>query len=241
MNEAVWHDVECGGYSDDLSAWEELAATHGDLVLELGAGTGRVALYLARRGYRVEAVDLVPELVTALSDRAAAEGLPVTARVGDVRSLEVEPGAYSLVIGATQLIQLMGGPAGRGPALEGIARALAPGGVAALGIVEGSVEIGDGAPDILPDVREVDGYVHSSLPLGIRTDDGQLVVHRLRQTVSPDGTLTEAEHLDQLDLLDAGTLIDEASAAGLEWVRTITVEESDRYVGSSILLLARGS
>ena len=103
------------------------------------------------------------------------------------------------------------------------------------------MEIGDGAPDILPDVREVDGYVHSSLPLGIRTNDGQLVVHRLRQTVSPDGTLTEAEHLDQLDLLDAGTLIDEASAAGLEWVRTITVEESDRYVGSSILLLARGS
>ena len=214
MSTAIWHDVECGGYADDLSTWEELAASHGEPILELGAGTGRVALHLARRGYRVDAIDLVPELVTALGERAAAEGLPVAAHAGDVRKLDVDAGAYALVIGATQLIQLLDGPAGRAAALEGIARALAPGGVAALGIVEGRIEIGDGAPDILPDVREVDGYVHSSLPLGIRTDDTQLVVHRLRQTVAPDGTLTEAEHLDQLDLLDAETLTDEASAPG---------------------------
>ncbi len=237
----IWHDVECSGYADDLPTLEELAERHGEPILELGAGTGRVALHLARRGHRVDAVELVPDLVVELGERAASERLDVTARVGDVRRLDVEAGAYPLVIGATQLIQLLGGPAGRGAALEGIARALAPGGVAALAIVEGPITVGDSAPEVLPDVREVDGYVHSSLPLGIDADDAQLEVHRLRQTIAPDGTLTEDEHIDHLDLLDAEVLADEARGAGLDEVGTIAVTESDRYVGSSIVLLAKGS
>jgi SAM-dependent methyltransferase len=237
----IWHDVECGGYADDLPALQELAGRHGGPVLELGAGTGRVALYLARRGHRVEAIDLVPELVAALNQRAAGEGLDVVARVCDVRSLEVEPGAYPLVIGATQLIQLLGGPAARAGALAGIARALAPGGVAALAIVEGPITVGEGAPEVVPDVREVEGYVHSSLPLGISADNARLVVHRLRQTVAPDGDLSEIEHTDYLDVLDAETLTAEAAAVGLKSAGTMAVPESDRYVGSSIVLLARES
>jgi SAM-dependent methyltransferase len=237
--ETIWHDVECGGYADDLPALEDLARRHGDPILELGAGTGRVALHLARRGHRVDAIDLVGELVAELGERAAAEALPVTARVGDVRDLDVEAGTYPLVIGATQLIQLLGGPAGRAAALAGIYRALAPGGVAALAIVEGQITVGDGAPEVLPDVRELDGYVHSSLPLGIRSDDARLEVHRLRQTVAPDGTLTEAEHFDHLDLLDAEVLAAEAGSAGLEQVGAVAVAESERYVGSSIVLLRK--
>lgn len=239
-SETIWHDVECGGYADDLPVLSELAGRFGGPVLELGAGTGRVALHLARRGHRVEAIDVVPELVAELRDRAATEGLEVTATLGDARSLDVEPGRYPLVIGATQLIQLLGGPPGRAAALAGIARALAPEeGVAALAIVEGSITVGEGAPEVVPDVREVDGYVHSSLPLGISVDDDSLAVHRLRQTVAPDGNLTETEHTDRLDVLDAETLIAEAAGAGLRSAGTIAVAETDRYVGSSIVLLER--
>ena len=25
----IWHDVECGGYAEDLSLWRSLAADHG--------------------------------------------------------------------------------------------------------------------------------------------------------------------------------------------------------------------
>lgn len=239
MSTVIWHDVECGSYADDLGPWEELAARHGEPILELGAGTGRVALHLARRGHRVDGIDIEPELVAELGERAASGGLEVTARLGDVCSLDVAAGTYRLVIGATQLIQLLGGPTSRASALEGIARALAPDGVAALGIVEGQVTVGDGAPDILPDVREVDGYVHSSLPLGIDSDDARLEVYRLRQTVSPDGDLTETEHIDRLDVLDVETLAAEARGAGLELAGTIAVVESDRYVGSSIVLFRR--
>ena len=49
---AVWHEVECGGYAADLPVWERLADAAGGAVLELGCGTGRVALRLASRGNR---------------------------------------------------------------------------------------------------------------------------------------------------------------------------------------------
>ncbi len=40
----VWHDIECSAYRADLPLWRELAAEYGDPILDVGAGTGRVAL-----------------------------------------------------------------------------------------------------------------------------------------------------------------------------------------------------
>ena len=67
----------------------------------------------------------------------------------------------------------------------------------------------------LPDVREVDGWVYSSLPLETVVGNGEIVVRRLRQTVSPEGELSE--ELDEIWLcaLSAGALEREAEAAGL--------------------------
>ena len=49
----VWHDLECGGYDEDLPLWRELAAARAAPVLDVGAGTGRVALDLAAPGHEV--------------------------------------------------------------------------------------------------------------------------------------------------------------------------------------------
>ena len=70
---AIWHDLECGGYGEDLALWRALAASAGDPVLEVGAGTGRVALTLARAGHRVTALDNDPELVSELTRRVAED------------------------------------------------------------------------------------------------------------------------------------------------------------------------
>ena len=43
----VWQDVECASYDADLPLWRELAAAAAGPVLDLGCGTGRVALDLS--------------------------------------------------------------------------------------------------------------------------------------------------------------------------------------------------
>ncbi|MET8968691.1 class I SAM-dependent methyltransferase [Streptomyces hydrogenans] len=73
------------------------APTPGQL-LELGCGTGTNAVYLARRGWRVTAVDLVDRAVRQASEKAAAAGADVRVLCGDATRLdEVEaPGPYDL-------------------------------------------------------------------------------------------------------------------------------------------------
>ncbi|HYX76124.1 MAG TPA: class I SAM-dependent methyltransferase [Gaiellaceae bacterium] len=61
--------------------------------LELGIGTGRIALPLAERGVRVEGIDLSPDMVAQLRSKPGGEELPVaigdfsTTRVGSTFSL----------------------------------------------------------------------------------------------------------------------------------------------------------
>ena len=76
MNEAViWHDVENGGYDVDLPLWRRLAQRAGGPVLDLGAGTGRVALALAEDGHDVTALDSDPDLIEEL-DQVPAKVKP---------------------------------------------------------------------------------------------------------------------------------------------------------------------
>ncbi|MFM9139047.1 MAG: hypothetical protein ACKOTH_00540, partial [Solirubrobacterales bacterium] len=52
---AIWHEVECGGYEADMALWERLAARFPGPILDVGSGTGRVALRLATAGASVVA------------------------------------------------------------------------------------------------------------------------------------------------------------------------------------------
>lgn len=71
---------------------QTLGATPGS-VLELGAGSGRVSLELARAGLRVTAVDSSDEMLTSLRERLTREPIAVQRRVsvvrGDMRDLDL--------------------------------------------------------------------------------------------------------------------------------------------------------
>lgn len=69
---AHYYDLENAGFTEDLGFWLELAEAHGDPVLELGCGTGRVLLYLARRGHAVSGVDNSPEMLARLRQKLEA-------------------------------------------------------------------------------------------------------------------------------------------------------------------------
>jgi SAM-dependent methyltransferase len=56
--------------------------------LELGIGTGRIALPLSRRGVRVHGIDLSPAMVARLRAKPGADGISVT--IGDFATTRVE-------------------------------------------------------------------------------------------------------------------------------------------------------
>jgi SAM-dependent methyltransferase len=69
--------------------------------LDLGCGTGRDAVYLARQGWSVTAVDAVPKALDAARKRGREAGVDVDFRLGDVTRLEqlgLESAAYDLVL-----------------------------------------------------------------------------------------------------------------------------------------------
>lgn len=118
------------GYPDpgeDLSALTASGVPETATVVDLGAGTGQFALAAARRFASVIAVDVSPQMVRLLRDRAAAEGLDNLACV-EAGFLTFEPGTpVGAVFTRNALHHLP--DFWKAIALERIARMLPPGGV----------------------------------------------------------------------------------------------------------------
>jgi SAM-dependent methyltransferase len=227
MSVVVWHEAECGGYEADLSLWEDLAAERDGPILELGCGAGRVLSHLRRRGHETFGLD---------SDAALIESLP-NAELGDARDFELGR-QFALILAPMQLVQLLTGAVDRESCFRCVAAHLAPGALAAFAIVEGMPEPVDPSPP-LPDTREVDGWVYSSLPIEAHVRDGEIRVRRLRQTVSPEGELAEELHELSLRELDATTLEEEAWRSGLAPAGRRVVPPTADHVGSTVVLMEK--
>jgi SAM-dependent methyltransferase len=233
--EVIWHDVECGSYSADLTLWEELAAAGGGEVLDLGCGTGRVALHLARRGHRVVGVDCDAGLLTALDRRA--EDLAVQTLNADAREFELDR-QVPLALAPMQTLQLLEGPGDRAACLRRVAAALSPGGRFAAAILE-EMPPPDDSPPPLPDVREVDGWVYSSLAVEAAIGPDEIIIHRLRQIVSPAGELDEEPNRVRIETFSAAQLEEEAATAGLTPVERRQIGATDIHVGSTVVVLGK--
>jgi SAM-dependent methyltransferase len=237
VDHVIWHDVECGGYAADLPLWRALAAEAGGPVLDLGAGTGRVTLDLARRGIEVHALDLDAELLAALRDRAAETGaeVDVETHVADARDFDLGL-RFALVVAPMQTVQLLGGPAGRARMLRCVAAHLAPGGRFAAALT-GELEDYDAALAPVPDIREVAGVVYASRPVAIRDDGDGFILERVREKVTADGRHEAAEDRVRLDHVAPATLEAEGRAAGLGVEPRLAVPETDDHVGSQVVVL----
>ena len=240
----IWHDLECGAYAEDLPLWRSLAASRGDPVLDVGAGTGRVTLDLVAAGYRVTALDRDPELLDALErrlgDNSRIAGDISQTVIADARDFDLGERRFPLVIVPMQTIQLLGGAEGRGRFLRCAHRHLTPGGLLAAAIAEvlELYEVVDGFEMPLPDVREYDGVVYSSQPTAVRTERGGFVLERQRETVAPKGERTVEQNLIRLDGLTARGLEREGRAAGFTPAGRATVHATTDYSGSEVVMLS---
>jgi SAM-dependent methyltransferase len=122
--EAKWPELFAPAAVDPVVDF--LAGLAGDgAVLELGIGTGRIALPLARRGVPVHGIDLSPDMVAELRARPGAAAVGVT--VGDFATTRVD-GRFRLAYLVRNTIMNLTSQDAQVACFQNVAAHLEPGG-----------------------------------------------------------------------------------------------------------------
>ena len=123
------YDESTGPYFDAAvieTTVDFLAELAGDgAALELGIGTGRIALPLTRRGVRVHGIDLSPDMVAQLRAKPGGDGIPVT--IGDFATTRLD-GAFTLAYLVFNTINNLTTQGAQASCFENVAEHLEPGG-----------------------------------------------------------------------------------------------------------------
>src|SRR4051812_4768658 len=136
--DAALYDYEYRRRRADVTFYRELAnQRRADRVLELGAGSGRVTIPLARDGHHVVAVDQSKAMLGKLRARVAALSQSAAARVkvvaGDLRDFSVG-GKFPLVIAAFNVLEHLYTRGELDACLRRVSAHLAPGGAFAFDV-----------------------------------------------------------------------------------------------------------
>jgi SAM-dependent methyltransferase len=225
----IWHDLECGRYVADLAFWSALAAQRGAPVLDVGAGTGRVALSLARAGHEVLALECDPALAAELERRAA--GLAVRVLLADACDFAL-PAPVPLVVVPMQTVHLL---RDRDAFLRRARAALGTGGTLAVALLGDGVEPFEIELD--PDAVELAGVRYESAPTALRREGGAVVIERRRSRIAASGAPRRHDDVVRLRELDAGALAREAGAHRFALEAVHRIAPTGEHAGSEIVLL----
>lgn len=91
------YDLHLDGYTADRDFYVRLAGA-GLRVLELGSGTGRIAIPCSENGCRVVGVDLLPDMIEVARAKAAGKKVRIDWICGDFLDAAV-PGTHDLILG----------------------------------------------------------------------------------------------------------------------------------------------
>ena len=96
--DAAYYDAIHGSFRDDTGLWLSFAGRTDRPVLEVGCGTGRIALALARAGHTVTGIDPSPAMLAVARQKAEDDAFEVTFIEGATLELALETEHYGLVI-----------------------------------------------------------------------------------------------------------------------------------------------
>ena len=133
------YDLDLVEDPGDLDLYLALAARTGGPVLEIAAGSGRVAVPLAEAGFAVTAVDIDEAMLSRLASAGAQAGPHVSGRIepvaADLVGLKLPGGAgFRLAILALNSILLLNTRETQVAAIETLAHHLVPGGIAVVDV-----------------------------------------------------------------------------------------------------------
>jgi ubiquinone/menaquinone biosynthesis C-methylase UbiE len=114
----------------DVAFWRRLAAAADGPVLELGCGTGRISIPVAKSGTRLIGIDRSASMLARALGKAKRAGLARRLRLirGDIRSLPFRPRRFGLVMAPYGILQSLVRETDLAAALQSVARVLARGG-----------------------------------------------------------------------------------------------------------------
>jgi SAM-dependent methyltransferase len=198
------YDVDLVEDPGDIDLYLALARRTGGPILELGAGTGRVAVPLAEAGHEVTAVDLDPAMLDRARRRAATAGPTTAGRItfieADLIGLALPAGAtYRLAIIALNSLFLLASRESQREALRTLARHLVPGGLAAVDVW-------------LPDADDLGRF------------DGRLILEYARRDPETGNLVTKvaaAQHDAANGIVNLTSIFEEGTdgAPAVRWVR----------------------
>jgi SAM-dependent methyltransferase len=227
----AWYDLVFTHEQSDVAFYTGLARASGGPVLEIGIGTGRVALPIARSGISVVGIDRSEEMLAALEAKIRREKLSrrVRAERADMRDFDLGK-RFPLVIVPFRAFLHNLTTSDQIACLEACRRHLAPGGELALNVFHPSLAymaantgVNDGVWRWVRDVPQPDGG-WISFSQATRYDTVAQHVHARQRfdRFSSDGTLTETyEFPIQIAYLYTGDLHRILSAAGFD---DVTIE-----------------
>ena len=131
----------------DVAFWQRLAAAQDGPVLELGCGTGRIAVPVARAGARIVGIDRSQEMLARARKRIVRARLRgrLTLVRGDIRELPFRRGTkFSAVLAAYGILQSLTRERDLSRTFTAVARVLRRGGLFAI--------------DVVPDLPKWDEY-----------------------------------------------------------------------------------
>lgn len=235
----LYCDIHFNLQTEDLPFWQALAQQAAGPVLELGCGTGRVLLHLARQGYALTGADNDPTMLNFLRERLPAD-LPHPPRLlhADMTRLPLMD-AYALVLIPCNTFSLLL-PENRRAALREIVRLLAVGGLLAVSIPNPRV-LRSLPPRGAPEVEEILSHPLTGNPLQVSSEwqrrGARFTLHWHYDHLLPNGE-SERSTVTVIHQLDAPeTYLNEVRAAGLQIVATYGDFERTPFKVESDLLI----